>query len=98
MSIQSDYGLKINKPKKLTNLFAYYFGEDQSRYILEVDHENLKKVENLLKNNSIFYEIIGTTQKDFFEIEKEMKINIKDLYQANNQWYSNYNGITDRRN
>ena len=90
MSMGSDYGVKINKPKKLTNLFKYFFGEDQSRYILEINKENMKKVEEILKNNNIFYENIGLTQKDHFEIEKEMKINIKELYKMNNQWYNNY--------
>ena len=34
MSMGTQYGIKINKPKNLTNLFEYFFGEDQSRYIL----------------------------------------------------------------
>ena len=90
MSIGSNYGVKINKPKKLTNLFGYFFGEDQSRYILEINKKNMEKVEKILKNNNIFYENIGSTQKNYFEIEKEMKTSIKDLYKINNQWYSNY--------
>ncbi len=90
MSMASDCGVLINKPKKLMNLFKYFFGEDQSRYILEIDKENSNKVEKILKNNNIFYENIGVTQKDYFEIEKEMKISVKDLYKTNNQWYNNY--------
>tara|TARA_X000001036_G_scaffold429754_1_gene461404 strand:+ start:579 stop:2759 length:2181 start_codon:yes stop_codon:yes gene_type:complete len=90
MSIGSNYGVKVYKPKKLTNLFEYFFGEDQSRYILEIDKNNTGKVEKILKNNNIFYEIIGSTQKEYFEIEKEMKINIKELYEINNQWYNSF--------
>ena len=86
----SNYGIKINKPKKLTNLFEYFFGEDQSRYVLEIDVDKLDKVKKILKNNNIFYENIGTTQKDYFEIEEEMKIDIKELYKTNNEWYKNY--------
>ena len=78
------------KIKKLTNLFKYFFGEDQSRYVLEINKENMRKVEEILKNNNIFYENIGLTQKDYFEIEKEMKISVKELYKINNQWYNNY--------
>ena len=51
---------------------------------------HIQKVEKILKNNNVFYENIGSTQKDYFEIEKEMKINIKELYKINNQWYNNY--------
>ena len=90
MSIGSDYGVRVSKPKKLANLFEYFFGEDQGRYILEIDGNNVDKVEKILKNNNIFHENIGSTQKDYFEIEKEMKISIKDLYKINNQWYNNY--------
>ena len=90
MSIGSSFGLKINKPKKLTNMIKYFFGEDQSRYILEIDREKIKKVEDILKNNNIFFEEIGKTQKDFFEIEGEFKLDTKKLYKINNQWYNTY--------
>jgi len=40
--------------------------------------------------NSIYYENIGFTQKDFFEIDSKLKINIKDLFKINNEWYNNY--------
>jgi len=90
MCMGSNYGAKIYKPKKLTNLLKYLFGEDQSRYILEIEKGNLEMVEKILKNNNIFYENIGSTQKDYFEIEGELKININALYKINNQWYNNY--------
>ena len=90
MSLGTNYGVKIDKPKKLTNLFKYFFGEDQGRYILEIDDNNLKKAESILKENNIYFENIGITQKDYFEINKEMKIDIKELYKINNQWYNNY--------
>ena len=90
MCMGTNYGVKINKPKKLANLFEYFFGEDQSRYLLEIDEQNLEKVEKILKNNNIYYENIGFTQKDFFEIKDELKLNINELYKINNQWYDNY--------
>jgi len=49
-----------------------------------------EKIKNLINSNDVFYENIGSTQKEYFEIEKEMKINIKELYKINNKWYSNY--------
>ncbi len=90
MSIGTELGVKISKPKKLTNKFEYFFGEDQGRYVLEVGQNNMEKVTQILKNNNIFYENIGLTQKNFFEIEKEIKIAVKDLWETNNKWYSNY--------
>ena len=80
----------MNKPKYLKNIFEYFFGEDQGRYVLEIDSSNLAKVENSLKGNNVYYENIGSTQIDFFEIQDEMKINVKDLYKLNSEWYNNF--------
>ena len=90
MSLMSGYGAIIYKPKKLTNLFEYFFGEDQARYIVEIEKNNLSKAEKLLKDNDIYYENIGFTQKEYFEIEGELKISTKDLFKMNNEWYNNY--------
>ncbi len=90
MSIGTNLGAKIYKPKKLTNLIEYFFGEDQSRYILEIDKKKLENVEKILKTNNIYFETIGLTQKGFFELENEMKISIKKLHEINNKWFYNY--------
>ena len=60
-------------------------------------YENIKHLD---KNSKIgickrsrlkaYNENIGNTQKDYFEIEKELKINVKDLFKINNEWYNNY--------
>ena len=90
MAISSDYGAKVYKPKNLTNLFEYFFGEDQARYIVEIEANNSIKAEKILKDNNIFYEFIGNTQEKYFEIDGELKISTKDLFKINNQWYNNY--------
>ena len=93
MSISSGIGIKINKPKELSNIFKYFFGEDQSRYLIEVDNANHSKVVEVLKDNNIFFTNIGITQKDFFEFNKDLKISVKELYEINNKWYNNFNGL-----
>ena len=90
MAISSDFGAKIQKPKKLTNVLKYFFGEDQARYIIEISESNLSKVVKILKDNGIYYENIGFTQKEYLEIEGELKISTKDLFKINNEWYNNY--------
>ncbi len=90
MSLASKFGAKINKPKKLNNIFEYFFGEDQARYIIEIEPYNLIKVDKHLKNSNIYYENIGITQNKYFEIENELKIDVKDLFKINNEWYNNY--------
>ena len=90
MSIGSSFGAKIFKPKKLTNLFEYFFGEDQARYIIEIESNNLVKTEKILKENNVYFENIGFTQKEFFEVENELKIKTNELFKINNEWYNNY--------
>ena len=93
MSISSQIGIKINKPKKFSNIFEYFFGEDQGRYLIEIDKNNQDKVEKILKENNIHFENIGVTQKDIFELDKDLKINVKELYDINNTWYDKFNGL-----
>ena len=69
----------------------FFFGEDQGRYLIEIDKNNLKKVETYLKKNNVFFEIIAEVQKDVFEIEKMFSLKTKDLHNYNNQWYNKYN-------
>ena len=90
MSMGSNYGVKINKPKNLTNSFKYFFGEDQSRYILEIDEKHSEQVKNHLKVNNIYFDNIGNTQKKYFEIQEEMKIDINVLFNLNNQRNNNF--------
>jgi phosphoribosylformylglycinamidine synthase len=90
MCLPSEFGLKIEKPQKLSNLMEFYFGEDQGRYLLETEPENLQKVTKILNENNIFNQLIATVQKDCFEMLGEFKINTNDLFKMNNKWYNNY--------
>ena len=90
MTLGTSLGVKIEKPKKLENILKYFFGEDQSRYVLEIESKYLIKVEKFLNESSIFYEKIGRTQKNYFEIEGEFKKDINDLFKLNDKWYNSY--------
>ena len=68
----------------------HYFGEDQGRYLLEINPKNLKKVTKILNENNIFNELVANVQKDYFEMSGEFKLNKNDLCKANNKWYNNY--------
>ena len=90
MSLSSMIGVKINKPKKLLNLFEYFFSEDQGRYILEVKPNDIGKVKQILEDENIHHEAVGVAQKKFFEVENEIKLSVEELYNLNNKWYYNY--------
>ena len=43
MCIKGNKGINLKKPKYLINEIEYFFGEDQGRYVIEVNKESLKK-------------------------------------------------------
>ena len=91
MCISSDkIGIKIKIPKNSISLHEYLFGEDQSRYLVEVDEKNKVGVTKILEKNSIYYEIIGKTQKDKLNVNKEFDIKLSDLSKLNSFWFKNY--------
>jgi phosphoribosylformylglycinamidine synthase II len=90
MTFKSGYGVNISKPKNSSSLMEYYFSEDQGRYLVEIETDNFDKINKILNENNIFNEIVGTVQKDYFEIPGELKIAINDLYKTNDTWYRKY--------
>ena len=92
MCIFGKIGAKIKVPQDNISTHEYLFGEDQSRYLIEVNEKSKDKTCNILKNNSIFFEIIGKTQKDNLNLDKEFNVNLSELYQLNSFWFKNYFG------
>ena len=90
MCIHGKIGARIKIPKDNINLHEYFFGEDQSRYLIEVSEKNKGKVCNILEKSSVYYEIIGITQKENLALEKEFDIKLTELYELNSFWFKNY--------
>ena len=90
MAIKGNKGFKLNKPKVLINKFDYYFGEDQGRYIIEIDPNNLTKVQKILKDNSVHYDDIGIVTENDIIVDKEPIMHIDDLIKSNKYWLENY--------
>ena len=68
----------------------YFFGEDQGRYIIEIQSKNLLKVQKILKDNSVYFDEIGiVTEKDII-VDKEPIIHIDDLVKSNTNWLKEY--------
>jgi len=90
MSILGNKGFKLNKLKILMNKFEYFFGEDQGRYILEISKDNLKKVETILKENSVHFDQLGVVTSKEIIIDNEPIINIDELIKYNTSWLKEY--------
>ena len=90
MCITSNIGATIKVPKKNIKLHEYFFGEDQSRYIIEVMEKNIEKVSKILKDNSIYFNKIGKTQKGYLDVKNEFKVSIKELGKLHKHWFNGY--------
>ncbi len=90
MCLKGNKGVKINKPKYLINTYEYLFSEDQGRYLIEVSKNKLKKVEELLDENSIHYEQLGYVIKEKIEFSEKSNISIDELKKGNKQWLKQY--------
>jgi len=74
----------------LINLNKYFFSEDQSRYIIEVEEVNTKQIFEIFKKNSIFCDKIGIIQKEYLTLDGEFKISVEELKKLNNSWFIKY--------
>ena len=90
MCISGKIGAKIKIPTTNIGKIEYLFGEDQSRYLIEIKDKNIKEVSKILDKSSIYYEIIGKTQKKYLDLENEFKIDIDELAKINSDWFKNY--------
>ena len=72
------------------DLDPYLFGEDQSRYLIEINEKNKDNVSKILEKNNIHYEIIGKTQKDNLDLDKEFSVKLSKLVELNSSWFKNY--------
>lgn len=90
MCMAGKIGAKIKLPKNNIGAHEYLFGEDQSRYLIEINEKNKDKVSNILEKNSVYFEIIGKTQKDTLEIDKILSVKISELKELSSFWFKNY--------
>ena len=90
MCIKGKKGVTLKKPNYLINRFEYLFGEDQGRYIIEIDKKNFKDVVKILTENSVHFDELGTVNADNLIIDDKTKLSIDDLIKSHTSWLTNY--------
>jgi len=90
MCIKSNKGFRINQLKGLVNKFEYFFGEDQARYLIEINDSNLTKVKKILKENSVSFDELGAVSENKLEFDSEINLTIDDLNNAYKNWLRKY--------
>ncbi len=89
LCINNEVGMQINFPKKFNkNPERWFFGEDQSRYILVVD-KNFN-IEKYAKKDNINIEQIGKVIGNSLCLKNFFEIPVKELTKLNNKWFNKY--------
>ena len=90
MCIKGNKGIKISKPKSLINEIEYFFAEDQGRYLIEINKEDLKEVTKILDKNSVHHEEFGIISKNDMIINEKTKLTIDELKSYYTNWLTKY--------
>ena len=90
MSIGSDIGFEIETNKKGFDRVKFLFGEDQSRYMVEVNNQNKDSFENYLQKSNIIFTKIGKTSEKV-SIDNNLKFDLEELSKLNKSWFYKYN-------
>jgi phosphoribosylformylglycinamidine synthase subunit PurL len=90
MCIKGKKGATLKKPNYLINKFEYLFGEDQGRYIIEINKNDLQNVSKILSANTVHFDDLGTVDNDNLIIDDKSKVSIDDLIKSHTSWLTNY--------
>ena len=92
MCIKGKKGATLKKPNYLINQFEYLFGEDQGRYIIEINKDDLESATKILQENSVHFDELGSVIDDSLIIDDKTKVSIDDLIKSHTNWLTNYMG------
>jgi len=90
MCIKGKKGATLKRPNYLINQFEYLFGEDQGRYIIEIEKDKLQDVIKILSENSVHFDELGTVNDSNLIIDDKTKISIDDLIKSHTTWLTKY--------
>ena len=88
MCIYGEKGVNLDVNK--SSLIEYLFGENQSRYLIEISKDNFEEFMLEAEKNNVYVEKIGLTQANQFEIKNIGKIKVDDLIQAHELWFKKF--------
>ena len=77
MCITGNLGLTIDEDKEFSHRF--YFGENQSRYLIEIKKENFEQIKQLAKSKNISFEKLGEVNQEKIRINKSNTIKVSEL-------------------
>jgi phosphoribosylformylglycinamidine synthase subunit PurL len=90
MAMASGIGAQLDAPPSDTPAHAFWFGEDQARYVVTVPADRADAVMNRIAEASVLASRIGTTGGDSLAIGGERAIKVADLTSRFEGWLPAY--------
>ena len=90
MCINGNKGINLNKPKILMSEIEYFFSEDQGRYIVEINPQNLDDITKILDKNSVHYDQLGVIIEKDMIIDEKTKVTIDELKTYYTNWLTKF--------
>ena len=94
MAMASGLGATIRGQKNLP-AHAWYFGEDQGRYLLTARPDQATMILEAAQRAAISARVIGVTGGDALTVESEGAISVAELTHLNEGWLPDYMAATD---
>ena len=88
MAIAGKIGAKLFQPKTETPVLAWFFGEDQARYVISTS--DATPILEAAKISGVKASIIGSTGGTRLSIENGNSISISDLHSHHDTWLDNF--------
>tara|TARA_B100001059_G_scaffold180392_1_gene181164 strand:- start:1169 stop:2599 length:1431 start_codon:yes stop_codon:yes gene_type:complete len=88
MCIAGKLGAQIKVNKEFPH--AYFFGEDQSRYLIEVSEKNYETIISLGSLNNIHIEKIATVKGSDLRIDASESVSVAELISKNSEFFEKY--------
>ena len=85
-NIGAEISTNLIGPKRV----KFLFGEDQARYLIEVNNEDLESLIQLAKAKEVSLLQLGITRQEHLVVD-ETKISVAEMLKLNNNWFHNYN-------
>jgi phosphoribosylformylglycinamidine synthase len=90
MAMAGEIGATIDAPPDDIPPHAYWFGEDQARYIVTVPTAKVDAVLARARDASVLVSRIGTTGGDVLAVQGERALRVSDLSQRSETWLPAY--------
>jgi len=88
MAMSSNIGVELKASFDMP-AHAWYFGEDQARYLLSVGENSVNPVISTADNLGISAKIVGKVGGEMIKAEKAFNVSLSETRRINGEWLPN---------